>query len=270
MKKPLLLFAASAALIAQNASMARAQKLRPLGTKFLRTDSVELRIASRSSWRGLELGSWPVAGGLHMGLWQIDGKWDKHALTGRAFASVPLVDRERAARADLTELYGGYRYRIDTEQGEANLGYADRRFAFPASATHRRSIEGAIQHRIDVPLTELRPIIGITAARETSHAPSTWVEGKFVIEAGLPPKNNNAASYGGRLELRSAFSNSLGISERGESMRFHDAVAGLWLSGDRSSTAVGPLLFELGGELWRTRVPSNATYGLIAVRLVVR
>jgi len=27
---------------------------------------------------------------------------------------------------------------------------------------------------------------------------------------------------------------------------------------------------ELGGELWRTRVPTSTTYGLLGARLVVR
>jgi hypothetical protein len=86
----------------------------------------------------------------------------------------------------------------------------------------------------------------------------------------LPPKDNNAASYGGRVELRPAFSNYLRAGENTRSMGFHQAGLGLWLSGDRSSTIVGPLMMELGGELWRTRVPTSTTYGLLGARLVVR
>ena len=271
MKRLLVLLALAPALVgAQDLSMARARPFRPLGTTFLRTDSVELGARTRSVWRGLKLGAWPVVGALHMGLWQIDGINDKHAIIGRALAVIPMFDRERVNRGDLTELYAGYRYRIDTEQGEANLGYADRRFAFSRGSTHRRSIEGAVQHRIDAPLTEIRPILGLAAARETGRDPTTWVEGKFVFEAGLPPRNNNAASYGGRFELRGAVSDFPVAGETDRSMRFHDAVFGLWLNADRSSTVVGPLMIELGGELWWTHVPLNTAYGLLAVRFVVR
>lgn len=270
MKRLLLVAAVPALLGAQDLSMSRAGPLRPLGTTFLRTDSVELGVRSRSVWRGLQLGAWPFVGGLHMGLWQIDGIDDKHAIIGRATAAISMFDRERVNRADLTELYAGYRYRIDTEQGEANLGYADRRFAFSPGAIHRRSIEGAVQHRIDAPLTEIRPILGLAAARETGAAPTTWVEGKFVFEAGLPPKNNNAASYGSRFELRGAASNFPVAGETERTMRFHDAVFALWLNADRSSTIVGPLMIEVGGELWWTHVPLNTAYGVAALRLVVR
>jgi hypothetical protein len=271
MKRLLFLLALAPALInAQDLSMASARPLRPLGTTFLRTDSVEVGVRSRSVWRGLQLGAWPFVGGIHMGLWQIDGINDKHAIIGRAVAMIPMFDRERVNREDLTELYAGYRYRIDTEQGEANLGYADRRFAFSPGSTHRRSIEGAVQHRIDAPLTEIRPILGLAAARETGDAPTTWIEGQFVFEAGLPPRNNNAASYGGRFELRGAASNFPVSGESDRSMRFHDAVFALWLSADRSSTVVGPLMMELGGELWWTHVPLNTTYALLVARFVVR
>lgn len=270
MKRLLLLAAVPALLGAQDLSMARTGPARPLGTTFLRTDSVEVGVRSRSVWRGLQLGAWPLVGGLHTGLWQIDGINDRHAIIGRAFAVIPMFDRERANRADLAELYAGYRYRIDTEQGEANLGYADRRFAFSPGATHRRSIEGAVQHRIDAPLTEIRPVVGLAAARETGNAPTTWVEGKFVFEAGLPPRNNNTSSYGGRFELRGAASNFPVAGESDRSMRFHDAVFGLWLNTDRSSSAVGPLMIEFGGELWWTHVPANTAYGVAALRVVVR
>jgi hypothetical protein len=266
----LLLMTLPAVLVAQDYSMARQRPLRPLGTVFLRPDSLEVGARTRSIWRGFELGSWPVVAGVHMGLWQIDGISDKHAITGRAMAVIPLVDRSRSIRRDLTELYAGYRYRIDSEQGEANIGYADRRFAFPGGPEHRQSIDATLQHRVDAPLTELRPILGLSVARETVRAPATWVEGKFVLEAGLPPKDNNAASYGGRVELRPAFSNYLRTGENTRSMGFHQVVLALWLSGDRSSTIVGPLMMELGGELWRTRVPTSTTYGLLGARLVVR
>jgi hypothetical protein len=265
-----LLLAAPTLLTAQGESMAKARPLRPLGTLFLRTDSLELGFRSRSVWRGLQLGSWPFVAGVHMGLWQIDGISDRHAITGRAVGAVPLFDRDRPGRGDLTELYAGYRYRIDSEQGEANLGYADRRFAFSGGPTHRRSIEATLQHRIDAPLTELRPILGITGSRETGRAPTTWVEGRFALEAGLPPKDNNAASYGGRVELRPAFSNFLRVGETTRSMGFHQVVLGLWLSGDRSSTSVGPLMMELGGEVSWTRLPNTSTYGLLGIRLVIR
>jgi hypothetical protein len=260
---------APALLIAQDDSMDRTRP-RPLGTIFLRPDSLELGLRTRSVWRGFELGSWPLVAGAYMGLWQIDGVSDKHAVTGKAVAVIPLSDRSRLSRRDLSELYAGYRYRIDTEQGEANLGYADRRFGFSGGATHRRGVEATLQHRIDVPLTELRPILGVALARETGRAPTTWVEGKFVIEAGLPPKNNNAASYGGRVELRPAFSNFLRTGESTRSMGFHQVVLGLWLSGDRSSTSVGPLMIELGGEVLWTQVPNSTTYGLLGMRFVVR
>lgn len=272
MKRLTLLVAALLALASTHPGPMGAQReyVRPLGHVFLRPDSVELGVRTRSVWRGLRLGAWPFVGGLHMALWNIDGGLGSHAIIGRAVATIPMFDRERVDRADLTELYAGYRYLIDSEQGEANVGYADRRFAFVPAATHRRSIEGALQHRFDAPLTEVRPIIGITAARETGDAPTTWVEGKFVFDAGLPPIGNNAASYSGRFELRGAVSNFPVAGETERTMRFHDAVFAIWLSADRSKTFVGPLMIELGAELWWTHVPLNTAYGVGALRLVVR
>ncbi len=257
-------------LAAQSDSTSKPRPTRVLGSVFLRKDSLEVIASSRSIWRTSDLGALPIGGAIHLGLWQIDGIKDRHAVVGAVVANAPLYGRNKPDRVDLTDWNMGYRYKIDTEQGELNVRYHERRFSDIHARTRSSTFDLSLQHRFDVPLTELRPIFGLLVSRGTGSEPSTWLEPKFELDAGLPPSQNGARSMRLRIELRPSFSDLPKTGESARQLRFQGGTLGAWLGADAASSILGPGSFELGSQLWWTRVPDARARGVLSTRLVIK
>jgi hypothetical protein len=202
-------------------------------------------------------------------LWHIDGVQDRHALTARAAADVPLADRD-GGYSEQYQVGGGYRFRLDTEQGELHLGAVTRLFRGPLGTDATSEVAAAVQRRFDVPLTELRPLFGVRLARDVQRLDVTYVEPHATLDFGLPPKDDGAYSIGGRFALTSLWSDHPARSDGSGDFGHHATSLGLWGSYDRASTPVGPLLAELGVEHWWSRVTDDRSRFVVALRVVVR
>ena len=240
------------------------------GPSYLDLDSVEVSARTASMWRGLDLGRFPIGGAIDLALWRIDGVQDRHTIVARGAAELPLGSRDRPSRADLFELGGGYRYRLDTDGGEANVGFLTRLFGDESETRSSNELAASIQHRVDAPQTELRPMLGVRVARDVQRFDATWVEPFAVLDFGLPPQENNAWSVGGHLDLGSSWSDYRGRGDASRSFGYHATALGLWLSGDRAETAVGPLLAELGLTQWWTSIDRRPRRFVVTLRFVKR
>ena len=240
-----------------------------LGQRFLHVDSIETGLRSKSIWRGLELGSLTLMGALNLALWRIDGVRDRHALAARVSADAPVTNRSGDLRTDLVQLGGGYRYRLDTEQGEANVQLVTRSFAKAEDSRHSSEISATIRRRFDAPLTELRPLLSVEIARELDELDATYVEPGVALDVGLS-RDNNAFSVGARLALATSWSDYRKREESSSAFGYHSTHVGIWLVYDRSSTPVGPLLGEVGLEYWWSRVSTDARHLVAAINLVRR
>jgi hypothetical protein len=249
-------------------AFASAQSQR-LGPRFLHIDSIEVGFRSMSIWRGMKLGSHAVGGALDLALWRIDGVQDRHALVAGASADFPLEDRSGDSRRDHAEIGGGYRYRLDTEQGEVKLRFVTLTFAGVEDTRHSQEIFGEIRRRIDAPLTELRPLVSVAVARDLDEFNATYVEPEVSLDLGLP-RGNNAFSFGGRVALATSWSDYPKDDESSTAFGYHSTRIGLWIAYDRSSTPVGPLLVEVGGEHWWSAVGNAPRHLVGIVRLVKR
>lgn len=249
-------------------SLASAQSQR-LGQRFLHVDSIEIGFRSMSIWRGMKLGSYAVVGALDVALWRIDGVQDRHVLVARVSADVPLKDRSSDSRTDQLEIGGGYRYRLDTEQGEAKVRFVTRSFAKVEGSRHSQEIIAEIRRRIDAPLTELRPLVSVAVARDLDEFDATYVEPEVSLDLGLP-RSNNAFSIGARLALATSWSDYPKDDESSTTFGYHSTRVGLWVGYDRASTPVGPLLGELGVEHWWSAVGNDPRQLVVTVRVVKR
>jgi hypothetical protein len=198
MRRASVVLAAAASLAGAAASAQEAAPTRPrlFGTRILRLDSVAVGLRSAHAWRGFFLGDTPVGGAADLTLWHIDGVQDRHALTARAAADVPLTDRD-GGHADHYQVGGGYRFRLDTEQGELHVGAVARIFAGEVETQATSEVAASVQRRFDVPLTELRPLFGVRLARDFQRLDVTYVEPHATLDFGLPPKDDGAYSIGG-------------------------------------------------------------------------
>ncbi len=240
------------------------------GPRFLDLDSLEAGLRSRSVWRGRYLGSLPAFAALHMSLWRIDGVQDRHALVGRLSGELPLADRDDASRADLFQGGAEYRYRLDTQEGEAGFGVAGRLLADSNTTRSSTEVIGAIQRRFEVPGSERPPMFRLFVARDIQRFDATYVEPRVTWDFGLPPEDNNAASLGARLVLATSWSDHLKRSDVSGDFGYHATSLGAWFSRDWSSTAVGPLVAEVGLEKWWSRVGAEAHSYVASVHLVKR
>ena len=269
--RPLLFLLVPAVLCGQaDTTSARPRPLRSLGSRFLRPDSAELSVGARSVWRASDLGAVPLAAGIHIGVWQIDGIEDRHALVAGISASVPVLDRSAPASADFRDVNGGYRFKFDTEQGELNLLLHQRRFTHAGSRIERNALEASVQRRFGLPCLELRPIAGLLVSREVGARNSVWIEPSLELGAGLPNGSNNARSIGITIELRPAFGDVPQLGRTAGDFRFQGGTTGARLIVDWSKTDVGPLAFEVGGDLWWTRTPYAVARGVLTARFVVK
>jgi hypothetical protein len=237
--------------------------------RYLRVDSLALRARSGHVWRGLDLGRVPLGAALDLSLWRIDGVRDRHALTGRLAADVPLVDRGDARRTDLFESAVGYRYRLDTEQGELHVGAVGRQFAGQPGERFSPEVAAAVQRRVDVPLTELRPIVALSAARDLRRFEATWLAPSATLDFGLPPVRNGTESYGGRIVVGTSVSD-YAKRRGGRAFGHHATTAEFWATYDRATSAVGPLVAELGFAQWWTNVAPSPRRFVATFRVVKR
>ena len=240
-----------------------------LGQRFLHLDSIEIGFRSMSIWRGMKLGSYAPVGAVDVALWRIDGVQDRHALVGRASADVPLKDRSSGSRTNHVGIGGGYRYRLDTEQGEVKLGFVARTFAKDEGSRHSQEIIGEIRRRIDAPFTELRPLVSSMVARDLDEFDATYVEPEVSLDVGLP-RGNNAFSIGARLALATSWSDYAKRDESSTTFGYHSTRIGLWGGYDLASTPLGPLLGEIGVEQWWSAVGGDARELVVNVRVVKR
>ena len=256
--------ASAQAHAAATASGARA--FGPFGPRWLDVDSITVGLASRSVWRGYDLGAVPLSAAIDLALWRIDGVQDRHTLIAGAEAVVPLGSRDDDAA--LFDLAGGYRYRLDTEDGELRLGAVARAFTPRDTSDWTSELTAAIQHRVDVPWTELRPLLAFVAARDLDRFEATYLEPRASIDVGIP-RDDGAWSVGGRLAVGTSLSD---YAKRDGDTGFghHATSAGLWLYGDRAATPVGPLLAELGVEHWWTAVDRSPRRWVVALRVIRR
>ena len=246
------------------AAAASARAFGPFGPRFLDVDSITVGLGTRGVWRGYDLGAVPLSAGIDLALWRIDGVQDRHTLIAGAEAVAPLGDDEGA----LFDLGGGYRYRLDTEDGELRLGAVARAFTYADASDWTSELAAALQRRVDVPWTELRPLLALVAARDLDRFDATYLEPRASLDVGIP-RDDNAWSVGGRLALGTSVSD---YAKRDASTDFghHATSAGLWLYADRAATPVGPLLAELGVEHWWTSVDPRARRWVAALRLIKR
>ena len=256
--------------VASPATAAPRARFGPFGPRWLDLDSITVGVASRALWRGVDHGSAPLLFAVDLALWRLDGVQDRHTLTGSADGSFPLAARDaRLRRVDRVDLGGGYRYRIDTEDGEARVALVARRLVNFFEDVWTSEINGAVQRRIDAPWTELRPLVGVFVARGLDDRfEQTYVEPSAAIDAGIP-RDDGAWSVGGRLAVTA----SLGDAQRRDAsdrFGYRATSAGLWLYGDRASTPVGPLVLELGVEHWWSAIDARSRHWTGAVRLVKR
>jgi hypothetical protein len=240
-----------------------------LGLRYLALDSVTVRLRTRSLWRGFDLGRAPLGGAVDVDLWRIDGIRDRHALTARVAGDVPLAARDRPARTDLFEAGAGYRYRLDTEQGEATVGVVGRRFAGQPGRQFSPELAAAVQRRVDVPVTELRPLLTARVARDLRRFDATYFGPSAMLDAGLPSANG-AVSVGGRLVAGTTWSDYPKRRAPRGPLGHHDTTFEIVAYYDRATTAVGPLVAEVGLAQWWTSVGTRPRHTVATVRVVKR
>lgn len=259
--------APSASAQSPAASMASAaHAFGPFGPRWLDVDSITVGLASRSLWRGLDLGRLPLSAAIDLALWRIDGVQDRHTVIAGAEAVAPLGGRDDDAA--LFDLGGGYRYRLDTEDGELRLGAVARAFTWRDTSDWTSELAAAVQHRVDVPWTELRPLLALVVARDLDRFAATYLEPRASIDVGIP-RDDGAWSVGGRVAVGTSLSD---YAKRDGDTGFghHATSAGLCLYGDRAATPAGPLLAELGLEHWWTAVDPSARRWVVALRVIRR
>ena len=240
------------------------------GPAFLHRDSLEAALRSSDVWRGIPLGSLPVSAAASYALWRIDGVQDRHAITARAAAVIPLRRRSAADRFDVYALDAGYRYRLDTQQGEADVGYVARSFRGATMARVSHEVGATIQRRVGIgAISEIRPLVGLQVAHDFADLDGTYVEPRFIFDVGLPPANNGATSMGARIEAHAGWSDY--ARSGGRSFHHQASALGLWLTADRASSRLGPLLAELGVEGWLSNAAdADARFLVGSLRFVSR
>lgn len=225
-----------------------------LGPSVLRIDSLELAIRSTRAWRGLDLGSSVPSATLHLALWEIDGKQDRHAVLLRASAATPVANRASIERADVVEVGAAYRFKLDTEQGELNVGATRRHFGVEGPDRTGNEWFASLQRRVPASWTELRPLLGVLVARDLDVFDATYVEPRVTLDFGAQHGDNGASSLIGRLDVGTAWSDyARRRSPSDPSFGYHGSMIGLRVGKDWGQSFAGPLSLEVGVERWWSR-----------------
>lgn len=241
---------------------------RALPPQFLQFDSLSLNLRSRTLWRGMGLGKEGLAVALDGTLWLIDGVQDRHALVARLAGAFPFSAWNTTPRTDLLEATLGYRYRLDTEEGELDVRYTRRRLDAADAGRSMNEVSASVQRRVTMPGSETRPVLALDVARELGRGDAMVVQPRLSLQLGLPVQNNGARSVGARLDVGAGFGNYATRRSPHPSFGFREVKAGVWLVSDRAESFAGPMVLELGVIPWWSRAttgPRGMTFALAVV-----
>jgi hypothetical protein len=146
---------------------------------------------------------------------------------------------------------------------------AGRQFGGQPGDRFTPELAALVQRRFDVPLTELRPILAVEAARDLRRFDATWLAPTATLDFGLPPLGNGAQSFGGRFVVGSSVSD-YAKRRGGRAFGHHATRFEFWASHDRAASAIGPMVAEVGLAQWWTNVAPSPRRFVATVRVVKR